>query len=104
MKDRRGKILITGKVYSEQLENVSMALAEIGFVPFRVKQLAMEDLFELKGCSNAFRRLDGVEVLPEYMLVIEVDDDGNYERANVSAVNTCISFNPETIFNIPESG
>jgi hypothetical protein len=86
MINKRGKILIDSKAYRNDIENMSKALAEIGFVPFRVEHLAMQDEFELLGYSTAFEPLEYSRALPEYTLVIELDDDGNYTRASVFAV------------------
>lgn len=86
MENRRGKILISGRCYYDELENVSKALACIGFVPFRVEHFAMTDEFELVGCSPEFEPVDQAMRVPEYRLNIERDGYGNYERASVSAV------------------
>lgn len=83
MKYKRGKILIPGSYYDKQLEDVSKALACIGFVPFRVEHLAMPDEFELVGCSPCFDRIEVGLCLPEYELNIERHEDGSYKRALV---------------------
>lgn len=86
MKNRKGKFIIDGKLYDDEAENVQKALSCIGFLPYRVEYLALEDKFELIGCAVDFNDLKEGLLIPEYILTIEVDDDGIFQSASALAL------------------
>lgn len=74
---------MAGALYrGDCLHHTSMALAEIGFVPFRVEHMAMADEFELIGCAVAFKEIQPNQAIPQYDLVIQTRE-GEYESAHV---------------------
>lgn len=82
LRDKRGRLLISGHCYKTDPETVQKALSGIGFLPFRVEHLAMEDTFELLGCANDFESLSEGQVAQDYMLEIKFGNDGKYESAS----------------------
>ena len=79
MKRTIGRIQIDSNLPEERIENYAETLAAIKFFPFSVTLNRQLMILEMIGYSKCFEEITGIDPVPFYELIVQVDEETGVE-------------------------
>lgn len=86
LKDRKGSFAISTDLFRNNLEEISIVLKMMSFVPFRAECIYMNNTIEYQGVSYLFDITPDYQVVPEYTIEITKSENGITEVKAVKVI------------------